>query len=73
MAEDAISARDIVPNLYGDDSDGEYEEEAIDDLSYDVYNLAAFNHHAIRFSDMDAKEEVLHDAALSATQLLIKK
>lgn len=66
---DVVSATDIIPHLYDDASD----EERVDDLSYDVYNLAAFDHHAIRFDGDEDREEQLHAAATAATQLLIKK
>lgn len=49
-------------------------EDIVDDLEYDVYNLVACNHHAIQLSgDNEIKEETLKKHTQRATQLLIKK
>jgi hypothetical protein len=63
----AISARDLVPNLYDDheveeaDDDANSDsmdnvtssmhEDVVDDLTYDVFNLTACNYHPIVFDE----------------------
>jgi hypothetical protein len=72
MAE-VLSAKDIIPNLY-DDSVVESSEDVVDDLSYDVYNLAAFNYHTLRIpAGVEQRESTLLEATERATQLLIKR
>ena len=69
-----------------DDDEGETEEEAvasssssshedvIDDLNYDVRNLATFNYHPIRLQGNSAADEaIILEAATRATQLLVKR
>jgi hypothetical protein len=73
-----VLATDILPSLYdnNDDLEGtrESHEDVVDDLSYDIFNLAAFNYHSIRIQgDQDEREEMLQEAATRATQLLIKR
>lgn len=73
-----VLATDILPSLYdnNDDLEGtrESHEDVVDDLSYDIFNLAAFNYHSIRLQgDLDEREEMLQEAATRATQLLIKR
>ena len=67
------------------DDEGENEEEAvassssshedvIDDLNYDVRNLATFNYHPIRLQGNSAVDEaIVLEAATRATQLLVKR
>ena len=48
-------------------------EDDVDDLVYDVYNLAACNYHTLPSIDDDDKESMLKENATRATQLLINK
>jgi hypothetical protein len=67
-----ISAKNVLPNLYEDPDNN--HEDVVDDLSYDVYNLASFNYHPVIISaDETKKEEALLESTRRATQLLIKK
>ena len=71
--EDDGNPRDIV--TYSGASDGA-EEDKVDDLSYDVYNLVACNYHALPIdSSMGGKkvEELLLEQSTRNTQLLINK
>lgn len=50
-------------------------EDIVDDLKYDVFNLVACNHHTIRL-DIDNGEDIEDAIVLTtqrATQLLLKK
>jgi regulator of ribosome biosynthesis len=68
-----LSATDIVPDLYSN-----VEEEGLevyDDLQYDLYNLAAMDHHPIELSagaGEDIEQDLL-DAASKNTQLLVRQ
>ena len=49
-------------------------EDVIDDLNYDVRNLATFNYHPIRLQGNSAVDEAtILEAATRATQLLVKR
>ena len=75
--KNAIGAEDIVSNLYDDeDSNGdimESQEDVVDDLNYDVYNLVTRNYHNIQVNDVNNIEQVLLEHVTRATQLLVKK
>lgn len=83
MPSNVVSARDILPNLYDDENDGESgdesdvevrnKEDIVDDLHYDVHNLLACNYHPIRILSGQDKEDVLKSAAQRAAQLLLKR
>jgi hypothetical protein len=72
----AISASDIVPNY--DESSGIHEEDeddtadVTDDLTYDLCNLISCDYHTLRF-ELATREEVIHETATRATQLLINR
>lgn len=73
-----VLATDILPSLYDNDEDlngtRESHEDVMDDLNYDVYNLAAFNYHSVRITgEGEEREEALLDASIRATQLLVKR
>ena len=74
-----VSASDIVPTLYDNDSDSnsdesENHEDQVDDLTYDTYNLVACDYHQIVLDgDAGANEAKIQEAATRATQLLINK
>lgn len=80
-----VSARDLIPNLYNDESNSENDssddeneavknrEDLVDDLHYDVRNLMACNYHPVRFLEGQDKESVLVQTAQRAAQLLMKK
>ena len=72
-----VLATDILPSLYDNDDDmdtRESHEDVVDDLNYDIYNLAAFNYHPIKIpAEEDEREEAILEAATRATQLLIKR
>jgi hypothetical protein len=70
-----LSASDIVPNLYDDDFDQDnYDnEDRVNDLKYDVYNLVACDYHAIRVDENESLEDTIKDATTRATQLLINR
>lgn len=83
MSKTAVSARDLLPGTFKNESDeeetssvdeeNENTEDVVDDLQYDVFNLLACNYHTIRILDEDDKEEVLQQQAQRAAQLLMKK
>lgn len=83
MSKVAVSARDLLPGTFKNDSDeeesssmeeeNENTEDVVDDLQYDVFNLLACNYHTIRILEEDDKEEVLQQQAQRAAQLLMKK
>ena len=56
-------------------SGGGHREDVVDDLSYDIYNLVAFNYHPVRLPSGGgaAREEALTEVATRATQLLVKR
>jgi hypothetical protein len=55
-------------------NDGDIYEDKVDDLNYDLYNLAAQNAHTLRSEDnKDKLEKVLVENTQRALQLLIKK
>ena len=72
-----ISARDLVPNLYQNDSenDSEPEEDEVDDLFYDIRHLTAADYHTVKLdSDSnESKDEFLLNLATTSTQYLINK
>jgi regulator of ribosome biosynthesis len=69
--EGVVGAEDIVNDLYDeDDSD---QEDVVDDLNYDLFNLVARNYHSIPVSSGDDLESVLREHVTRATQLLVKK
>jgi len=69
--EGVVGAEDIVNDLYDeDDSD---QEDVVDDLNYELFNLVAKNYHSIPVSNGDNLENVLREHATRATQLLVKK
>ena len=51
----------------------ENTEDIVDDLEYDVFNLLACNHHAVRILDNEDKEQVLQSHFQRAAQLLMKR
>jgi hypothetical protein len=82
MSRAAVSAKDILPETFGDseeetssveNDDVENTEDVVDDLQYDVHNLLACNYHAIRVMDNEDKEEVLKSHFQRAAQLLMKR
>lgn len=87
--ETPISASDLVPNYYetarGHDEDDAHSELAdedthdlVDDLTYDIYNLVACDYHSLSLeshSNTNTKNinEIIHENATRATQLLINR
>lgn len=69
--EGVIGAEEIVNNLY-DEEDSD-QEDVVDDLNYDLFNLVAKHYHSIPVSEGDDLENVLREHATRATQLLVKK
>lgn len=71
----SLHATDIIPDLYdesGSDENDVDNEDHVNDLKYDVFNLLACDNHALRIEN-DNLEEVLCDATQRATQLLVQK
>ena len=73
-----VLATDILPSLYDNDEDlngtRESHEDVMDDLNYDIYNLAAFNYHSVRITgEGEEREEAILNASIRATQLLVKR
>ena len=66
MTEEVVSAASIAPDAYD-----EYDEDIVDDLEYDVYNLVACDNHALNVTD--GIENSILAAATRATQLLVKR
>ena len=57
-----------------EDDEDEMNEDKVDDLNYDLYNLAAQNAHTLRSEDnTDKLEKMLVDNTQRAVQLLMKK
>ena len=70
----AVSATDILPNLYNDTfSENTNHEDKVDDLNYDVYNLVSCDHHTLNVDTNDDIEDIILHAATRSSQLLIKR
>lgn len=67
-----LSAADIVPHAY-EEGDSDDNEDRVDDLIYDVYNLVACDYHAIKEVNDEVVEENLLASTQRATQLLINR
>lgn len=83
---EVVSARDILPNLYENsgnndedyevDENEDHEEDIVDDLTYDVYNLTACNYHPIAIQDdstNEQREDLFLDLTARSTQFLVKR
>lgn len=65
----------------GEESEGEGEEEhqqennedVVDDLTYDTFNLTASLYHPLRWNNSQQKEQVILEAATRAAQLLYRR
>ena len=70
-----VLATDILPTLYSnEEEERESNEDVMDDLNYDIYNLVAFNYHSVRITgEGEEREEAILDASIRATQLLVKR
>jgi len=51
----------------------ERQEDVVDDLSYDLFNLTASCYHPLRWSSENDREETIRNAATRAAQLLFKR
>lgn len=51
----------------------ENNEDVVDDLTYDTFNLTASLYHPLRWSNSQQKEQVILEAATRAAQLLYKR
>lgn len=74
--ENIISAKDLIPLHYIQNKDEEDEEDIVDDLTYDLYNLIACDYHTIQLDNNISKENKENEIKLKgtrATQLLINK
>lgn len=56
-----------------DDNEENNHEEKVDDLRYDLYNLAAFNNHPLVWNDDEEREQVLIQETKRNAQLLYKR
>ena len=71
----AVSASDIVPELYDENSDADVDtEDHVDDLTYDVFNLVACDYHPLNVGEGSKDlEDTLLNVTSRATQLLVNR
>lgn len=48
-------------------------EDVVDDLNYDLFNLSAFSYHPLRWKNDSKRESVIIDESTRAVQLLYRK
>jgi hypothetical protein len=69
-----LAASVVAPHAYESDSESENEdnEDHVDDLTYDIFNLVACDYHPV-VVEGEKRENLLKESAMRATQLLVNR